>query len=64
MFFTVLITFVAGGLVGWWLGSSRTKDQVNRTWMAALESAVTDDIIDDEQQSQVIRIQGSHTQSR
>lgn len=52
-----LLALVAGGLIGWWLGRSQASNTVNRQWMSALESAVVDEIIDEEQRSTLIRMQ-------
>jgi hypothetical protein len=54
-FFTLLV----GGVAGWWFGRIRARDAVNSEWMTALESAKLDTIIDEEQYSQIIRIQSA-----
>ncbi|MFW5688184.1 MAG: hypothetical protein ACOC1U_01325 [Spirochaetota bacterium] len=54
-----IIALVLGGLVGWWFGSSKATDAVNRQWMRALEQAKSDGIVDEQQRSDIIRIQGS-----
>ena len=59
-----ILAVIAGGLFGWWWGSSRTAAKVNRQWMTALEKAKTDNIIDEDQSSQLIRIQDAQRQKK
>lgn len=59
MFFGWILAVLAGGVAGWWFGTSRARAETTRQWMQALEQAKTDNIIDEDQRSQVIRIQGS-----
>jgi hypothetical protein len=54
-----LVVLLVGGIAGWWWGRSQAKSAVTRQWMIALENAETDHIIDEEQRSQIIRIQGT-----
>jgi hypothetical protein len=54
-----ILALLVGGIAGWWWGRSQTKSAVDRQWMTALESAETDRIIDEDQRSQIIRIQGA-----
>lgn len=63
-FWGSIVTLIVGGLVGWWWGQSRTRNTVNRQWMTALEEAETDHIVDGDQRSQIIRIQGSLRQQQ
>jgi hypothetical protein len=59
MFFGWIIAILAGGVAGWWFGTSRAKAETNRQWMRALEQAKTDNLIDEETRSELIRIQGA-----
>jgi hypothetical protein len=54
-----IIALLAGGVIGWWLGRSQAKNTVNRQWMEALEAAKLDGIIDQDQRSTLIRMQGA-----
>lgn len=60
LFFGTIIAVLAGGALGFWIGSSRTRAAVNRSWMRSLEEARTDGLISDRQQSDLIRIQDAH----
>jgi membrane protein YqaA with SNARE-associated domain len=64
MWWGSIIAVILGGLVGWWLGGTRATSAVNQQWMRALEEAKTDGIIDEQQSSDLIRIQDSHRRSR
>jgi uncharacterized protein YcfJ len=57
-----LIALVVGGLAGWWFGRGQMRNIANREWMTALDSAVTDNIIDDQQKRDIIRIENSKRQ--
>lgn len=59
MFFGWILAVAAGGIAGWWFGSTRARAETTRQWMRALEQAQTDNLIDDDTRSELIRIQGS-----
>ncbi|MFP4444287.1 MAG: hypothetical protein ACLFST_14295 [Spirochaetia bacterium] len=59
IFWGSFITLLVGGLLGWWFGRYQMKSAANREWMTALDSAVTDNIIDDQQKRDIIRIENS-----
>lgn len=59
MFFGWILAVLAGGVAGWWFGSSRARSKTNRRWMSALEHARTDNLIDEKTRSELIRIQGA-----
>jgi hypothetical protein len=59
MFWGSILALIAGGLIGWWWGRTHSRNAVNRQWMSALESAKVDGIIDEDQRSTIIRMQGS-----
>jgi membrane protein DedA with SNARE-associated domain len=63
MFLASILTLIVGGLIGWWIGQRQARNTVTRQWMTALESAVVDNIIDQEQRSTIIRIQGPQGQA-
>jgi hypothetical protein len=54
-----ILAVIVGGLVGFWFGSSRARQSTNSEWMRALEEAKTNGIIDEQQSSDIIRMQGS-----
>jgi hypothetical protein len=56
-FWGSIITLIAGGIAGYWFGWSQAKARNNRLWMISLDSAVTDNIIDEQQRTDIIRIQ-------
>ena len=58
-----ILIVLLGGVAGWWFGASRATSQVNQQWMRALEEAKTDGIIDEQQRSDIIRIQASQKSS-
>ena len=57
MLFGGILILVAAGIAGWWFGSTRATAAVNRRWMRALERAKSDGIIDEQQRSDIIRMQ-------
>jgi hypothetical protein len=59
MLFGGILAILLGGVAGWWFGASRATSAVNRQWMGSLEQAKTDGIIDEQQRSDIIRIQDS-----
>ena len=63
-FFGGLLAVIAGGIVGWVLGANRSRAEVNRQWMSALEAAKVDGIIDEKQSSDIIRIQNADRKGR
>lgn len=54
-----LVAGVIGGMIGYFWGVTRGRDQRNREWMRAMERARINGIIDVDQESHIIRIQGS-----
>ena len=59
-----VLAVIAGGIAGWMLGANRSRAEVNRQWMSALETAKVDGIIDEQQSSDIIRIQGAERARR
>lgn len=53
------LALIAGGIVGWMMGKARGRDQTNRQWMSALEEAKQSGLIDEQQSSDIIRMQGA-----
>ena len=54
-----ILAVLLGGVAGWWFGGSKATSAVNQQWMRALEEAKTDGIINEQQRSDIIRIQDS-----
>ena len=54
-----LLAVIAGGIVGWMMGQARARDRTNRQWMSALEEAKQSGLIDEQQSSDIIRMQGA-----
>lgn len=63
MLLGTIIALLAGGLIGFWIGARRATSAVNSEWMRALEQAKLDGIVDEQQRSDIIRIQDSERQS-
>ena len=58
-----IIALIVGGIAGFWFGGSRATSAVNQQWMRALEQATTDGLINEQQRSDIIRIQDSERQA-